>query len=319
MLARLTGELVTDAATASRSLLVRLGETEWDDDLLSLFGLGDETMPRIVANDVVVGFTTEYGSEVPVAGIIVDQQGALIAESCLAPGDAKCTFGTGAFLLTNTGQSIKTPSSGLSACVAWRTGSDFTYCYDGQVYTAASAVRWIQELGLIDSPAQMDHVAMEGDEMFVPGLAGLAAPWWDSKPSGAFTNLSLSTARGSLVGAVLEGIAANTAVLTELVKKESGIGLSTLKVDGGLTRSKFLMQAVANLNQVPVEVYASPHATPLGAVALCRKALTHQPLAECVLPWHPIATFEPIWTHAKAADYKEKWNMNVSAIVKEIN
>lgn len=314
MLFLLTGEYVTDAATASRSLLVDLGSETWNREHVEMFGLHDEALPRILDNDCIVGTTREFGGEVPVAGIIVDQQGALIAESCLDAGQAKCTFGTGAFLLANSGASITVSPSGLSACKAWRTDGNDTYCYDGQVYTAASAVRWIQDIGLIATPAELDSVAKDGREFFIPGLAGLAAPWWRSKPSGALVNLALSTTRGSLVGAVLYGISANIALLSDLICEDAGISLESLRADGGLTRSRFLMQSVANLNQVPVEVYSSPHATPLGAVALCRKALLGGSLKDALLPWKPLETFEPQWAAAQAAEYKEEWKMNADRI-----
>ena len=184
LLHRLTGEFVTDVSTASRSLVTDLDSTDWDPDLLDLFGLGSEVLPTILPCDVVAGSTTAFGPELPVGGLVVDQQAALLAEACLLPGEAKCTFGTGAFVLANTGTTAARSSSGLAASVAWSSRGETTYCVDGQVYTAASAVRWMQNMGFIEHAADMDRLAAAdaGGVLSVPALAGLAAPWWRPTP-----------------------------------------------------------------------------------------------------------------------------------------
>jgi glycerol kinase len=146
---RLCGAYVTDASTASRSLLMALDSVTWEDDLLGLFRLTDEVLPEIVSCDQIVGSTDVFGPTIPIAGLIVDQQAALLAESCLQPGDAKCTFGTGAFLLAQLGGTPARSTSGLTTSVAWQLREHTSYCVDGQVYTAASAVRWASDLGLL--------------------------------------------------------------------------------------------------------------------------------------------------------------------------
>ena len=182
---QLTGEFVTDAATASRSLVTNLDTASWDNELLDLLGLADERLPTIVACDAVVGTTAAFGGTVAVGGLVVDQQAALIGEGCLRPGEAKCTFGTGAFLLANTGTTATRSSAGLAASVAWQIRDETTYCVDGQVYTAASAVRWMEQLGYITTAADMDEVAAAdaGGVLAVPALAGLGAAWCWSRPS----------------------------------------------------------------------------------------------------------------------------------------
>jgi glycerol kinase len=321
LLHRLTagGAYVTDAATASRSLLLDLDAVAWDTELAGLFGLAEEEPPRIVACDEVVGTTDAFGAEVPVAGCVVDQQAALLAQGCHEPGMAKCTYGTGAFLLANTGGRALRSARGLTASVAWRAGGATPYCVDGQVYTAASAVGWLRELGLVASPAELDAVASEegdgdGGVMFVPGLAGLAAPWWRPEATAAFTGMTLATRREHLVGAVLRGIAAQVAELAELVGAELGAPLTQLRVDGGLTRSRALMQAQADLSQMPVDVYASPHATALGAAALARLAL--EPglgLAGAVGERPDGARYEPRWPAERAAEHRTRWRAAVDA------
>lgn len=313
---RLCGAFVTDASTASRSLLLDLDSARWSDELIELFGLGAEALPEIVASDAVVGTTPMFGGDVPVTGLIVDQQAAMLAESCLAAGTAKCTYGTGAFLLAQLGGEAARSRVGLSTSVAWRLGERVDYCVDGQVYTAASAIRWITELGLITSADQLDAVAAPASDgvLCIPALAGLAAPWWDAGATASFTGMTLRTGRGHLVRAVLEGVAAQVAVLTALVGEDLGAPLTVLRVDGGLTRSHVLMQAQADLAQIPVDVYPSPHATPLGAAACARLAVDPAlSLADVAGGWRPSATYEPAWTAERAGSFLDRWRTAAAA------
>ncbi|MGW4796202.1 FGGY family carbohydrate kinase [Nonomuraea sp. NPDC004297] len=307
---RLCGAFVTDAATASRSLLLGLADARWNGELLDVFGLGGERLPEIVTSDAVVGTTTAFGPELPVTGLIVDQQAALLAEACLEAGTAKCTYGTGAFLLAQLGTSPARSASGLATSIAWQLRGETRYCVDGQVYTAASAVRWLADLGLVSGAEELDAVAAPSGNgvLCVPALAGLAAPWWDSAATASFTGMTLSTGRGHLVRALLEGVAAQVATLSALVGDDLGAPLSRLRVDGGLTRSRVLMQAQADLAQIPVEVYPSPHATPLGAAACAFMALDPAlDVAAAVGGWRPSATYEPAWPADRAAAYLERW------------
>lgn len=311
LLYRLCGAFVTDVSTASRSLLVDLESTAWNPELLSLFDLSGELLPRIVACDEVVGTTTAFGGEVPVAGLIVDQQAALLAEACHEVGTAKCTYGTGAFLLAQAGSWPIHSSTRLTTSVAWELRGDTRYCLDGQVYTAGSAVRWITDLGLIRDATELDTVASPSSDgvLCVPALAGLAAPFWDAQATAAFTGMTLSAGRGHLVRAVLEGVAAQVAGLTRLVADDLGSPLTRLRVDGGLTQSTVLMQAQADLAQIPLDVYPSPHATPLGAAACARLALDpHVSTAEAIGEWAPAATYEPSWTTDRADDHLARWH-----------
>ena len=306
----LSGEFAGDVTTASRSLILDLNTLAWDSELLALFGLQDEALPRLVACDEIVGATTAFGGDVPVAGLIVDQQSALLAEGCMQVGDAKCTFGTGAFLLVNTGADAPRSANRLTTSAAWRTREGTQYCIDGQVYTAASAVRWLTNMGLVASSREIDDVASETDDgvLFVPALAGLAAPWWRSDATASFTGLSLASTRGHLVRAVLEGIAAQVADLVSVMAQDMGRTVTSLRVDGGLTKSTVLMQAEADLLQIPIEVFPSAHATPLGAAALARLALTPSAtLADVLPPWSPARVYEPTWSPDRAADHLDRW------------
>ncbi|MFF3494636.1 FGGY family carbohydrate kinase [Streptomyces sp. NPDC002795] len=312
----LTGEFVTDAATASRSLLLDLDSGAWDPGLVDLFGLGDEELPRIVACDEIVGTTQAFGAAVPVAGLIVDQQAALVAESCLEEGTAKCTYGTGAFLLANTGLNAVRSSAGLTTSIAWRAEGRTPYCIDGQVYTVASAVRWLQDLGLIRAATDLDTLAAADAQgaLCVPSFAGLAAPWWAPDATASFTGLSLATHREHLVLALLQGIAAQVTALADLVGKDLGRPLTRLRADGGLTNSAVLMQAQADIAQLPVDIYPSAHATPLGAAALARCAL--EPalgLKEAVGTWEPTTVYEPRWSAHRAEEFRTTWAQAATA------
>lgn len=306
----LCGEFVTDPTTASRSLLLDLDSLRWDPELLELFRLTDEELPHLVGCDEPVGSTTAFGGDVTVGGLMVDQQAALLAEGCLLAGDAKCTFGTGAFLLANTGAPAVRSAAGLTASLAWRTRDETSYCLDGQVYTAASAIRWLADLGLIGHAGELDGLAAggSGGVLCVPALAGLAAPWWRPDATASFTGITLGTGRGQLAAAVLEGVAAQVAELTDVVAADLGRPLQALRVDGGLARSQVLMQAVADLAQLPIELYPSPHATALGAAALGRMALhADLTLTAAVPEWTPAARFEPTADAGRAAEFRARW------------
>jgi glycerol kinase len=313
---QLCGAFVTDASTASRSLLVGLDDVAWNGELLEVFGLAAEPLPAIVPSDAIVGTTRVFGGELPVTGLIVDQQAALLGEACIQTGDAKCTFGTGAFLLACTGTTPVRSTAGLTTSVAWRLRDQTSYCIDGQVYTAASAVRWITQLGLITGADQLDTSAAPSSDgvLCVPALAGLAAPWWDSAATASFSGMTLSSGRGHLVRSLLEGIAAQVAGLTGLIAADLGAPLTRLRVDGGLTRSRVLMQAQADLAEIPVEVYPSAHATPFGAAACARLALDPAAgLADVTGGWKPEHTYEPAWSADRAADHLARWQLAATA------
>lgn len=317
---RLCGAFVTDVSTASRSLTLALDEVAWDPDLLDAFGLAGEELPDIVACDEIVGTTSLFGPEVPVCGLIVDQQAALLAQACLEAGTAKCTFGTGAFLLANVGESAVRSSTGLTTSVAWRLRGRTPYCVDGQVYTAASAVRWLTDLGVIDGAADLDTVAAEDAEgvLAIPTLAGAAAPWWRSDATASLQGLTLSTGRGHVVRAVLEGIAAQVAILLHSVEGDMGTPISVLSVDGGLTRSAVLMQAQADLAQTTVELYPRLHATALGAAAAARLAL--EPglaVAEVVGSWEAGRSYAPRWSADRAEAHLARWTRALETSLKE--
>ncbi|GGS24222.1 carbohydrate kinase [Streptomyces nojiriensis] len=317
---RLTGAFVTDAATAGRTQLLDLDTTRWSEAALDTFGLTGERLPEVVDADTLVGTTTAFGPELPLTGLLVDQQAALLAQSVTEPGTAKCTYGTGAFLLAQTGRRPLRSTSGLVGCVAWRLAGRTSYCLDGQVYTAASAVRWLTDLGVISGAADLDTVGGRvpdaGGVTFVPALAGLAAPWWRGDLRGSVTGLGLDTTAGHLVRALCDGVAAQVAELADAAAADLGAPLAALRVDGGLTRSALLMQAQADLLGIPVEVSALPDVTALGVGAVARLGFDPSlTVAEAVPEWKPSAVYEPRADAAEAAERRARFRAAVSALL----
>lgn len=317
LLQRLAGAFVTDAATASRALLLDLESVEWSEEACALFEIDPATLPEIVDCAAPIGETTAFGDPLPITGLAVDQQAALFAEACFAPGEAKCTYGTGAFILANAGEQAPQSKSRLAACVAWRLDGSTTYCLDGQVYSAGSAVSWLEDLALIEGAEDLDRVSSAGDEeaIFVPSLAGLGAPFWAPDARGGWLGLSLATRRDDLVRGVIWGIAAQVASLARAMGQDMGRPLERLRVDGGLTRSAALMQAQADLLQVPVERYPAADATALGVGALARLGSGNAATpAEAVGDWAPAEVFEPRMTGDEAQERLARWEAAAAAL-----
>ena len=319
LLHALTGAFVTDVTTASRSLVLDLDTRRWSDEAVGLFGLAPSDLPQIVGCATPIGTTAAFGPSLPVTGLAVDQQAALVGEACLAPGQAKCTFGTGAFLLVTTGPVPRRSTHGLSASVAWEVPGSVSYCLDGQSYTAGAAVSWLVSMGLLDSPADLDVVATSVPDTsgvtMVPALAGLGAPYWRPSAAGTLEGLDLHTSPAHVVRATLEGLAAQVAVLAGAAADDLGAPLLELRVDGGLTQSAFLMQHQADLLQVPVEVFASPHATALGVAVLARMGLEGEGAGLRAPEPEPAARYEPAMGADEAGERLARFRRSVERAV----
>jgi glycerol kinase len=322
MLNHLCGVFATDVATAGRSLLLDLDSAEWSDRACAIFGIDPATLPTVVGNAEPLGECDLFGASVPVTGTCVDQQAALFAEHCRSAGEAKCTYGTGAFMLACTGDRPTRSTNGLVGCPAWRIGTQPTYCLDGQVYTVGAAVTWLIDMGIMSEPADLDRlgetVEDTGGVTFVPALAGLAAPYWKPQAKAAFTGMTLGTERGHLVRAAIEGIAAQVALLAQAAGHDLGTALTKLRVDGGLTRSRLLLQTQADLLQAPVEVYPSPHATALGVAAfadLGANRVTQVQVGDSA--WRPDVVVEPRIGADEAARRLAAWQ-RVAAVTMDL-
>lgn len=265
---RLTGVFATDVTTASRTSLMNLATGQWDAELCRLFGVPMEALPEI--RDTAGAFG-EIGG-VPVRASVVDQQAALYGHGCRVPGDAKITFGTGAFTLAVTGQEmVRAPEQGLLPTVAWRKAGVSTYAVDGGVYDAGAAVEWGQRLGLFESFAELDEFeappAISRGLAFVPALSGLACPHWDRSAAALWIGMSAGTTKRDLAQALLEGIALRTAEVVSAMDARVAIG-GRISVDGGLTRSRYFVRFLANALQREVACPAFDELTAFGCAAL---------------------------------------------------
>lgn len=273
---RLCGAHVTDASNASRTLLMNLDTGAWDEELLALFDVPRAVLPRICGNAEVVGHTRGLSflpDGLPISGMAGDQQSALFGQACFAPGEAKCTYGTGAFVLLNTGH-VRVPShNGLLTTVAWRLGGQTTFALEGSAFIAGAAVQWLRDgLGVITSAAEIEALAESvpdsGGVIFVPALAGLGAPHWRPEARGLVTGITGGTTKAHLARAVLEGVALQIGDILTAMSADAGQPLRSLRVDGGAARNDLLMQAQADILGVEIRRPTVLETTALGAAFL---------------------------------------------------
>jgi len=263
------GAHVTDATNASRTLLYDLDRRAWSDELLEVFGIPLESLPRVVPSSGTIAATTEG---IPITGIAGDQQAALFGQACYHDGDAKCTYGTGSFLLMNTGEK-RAASTRLLSTIAWDVDGRVEYALEGSIFTTGASVQWLRDaLGLVKTAAETERhaksVADTAGVKFLPALAGMGAPHWDADARGTFVGLTRGATRAHLVRAVLEATAFRTAEVAHAMQEDSGVALHTLRVDGGGSQNGFLMQMQADVLGVPVERPKVSETTALGAACL---------------------------------------------------
>jgi glycerol kinase len=270
------GSHITDVTNASRTLLMNLKTLDWDDDILDILGIPRAMLPRIVpsVDPELWGYTSAsgpLGARVPVCGALGDQQAALVGQACFSPGEAKNTYGTGCFLLLNTGNSIVPSRHGLITTVAYQIGSEApVYCLEGSIAIAGALVQWFRDnLGMISSAPEIEALAREVDDnggaYIVPAFSGLFAPYWRSDARGAMVGLTRFVNKGHLARAVLEANAYQALDIVEAMNKDSGVDLSHLKVDGGMVANELLMQFQADVLKVPVIRPKVTETTALGA------------------------------------------------------
>ena len=267
---------VTDATNASRTLLMRLDGCAWDDELCDLFAVPKSVLPEIVSSAAVVAKTKGFAGlpdGLPIAGIAGDQQAALFGQACFAVGDTKCTYGTGAFALTNIGDAPKPSAGGLLTTVAWKTPGRVAYALEGSSFIAGAAVQWLRDgLGLIKSAAEVEALARRVDSsdgvIFVPALAGLGAPFWDPDARGAISGITRGTTAAHLARATLEGVAFQVADLLRCMRDDLGQPLKRMRVDGGAAANDLLMQFQADVAAIGIERPKELESTARGAAML---------------------------------------------------
>ncbi|HLX59097.1 MAG TPA: glycerol kinase GlpK [Ktedonobacteraceae bacterium] len=309
----LTGEHRTDDTTASRTMLYNPRTRNWDQDVLDALEIPRSILPAIQPSCSHFGDIRPdiLGQSLPVTGALVDQQAALFGQVCYAPGNVKVTYGTGAFILMNTGHTIPASQFGLVPTVAWSLPGSISYALDGGIYVAGAAVQWLRDgLGIISSAEETYELAMSvpdcGGVYFVPALAGLAAPYWDSYARGAIVGLTRGTTRAHIVRATLEGIAYRTRDVLEAMAQDSGRPISSIKVDGGASDNAFLMQALADISGVEVHVAAMRETTALGAAFMAGLgAGLWRSQEELVSLWRESASYSPRPDNAIEEHYKQ--------------
>lgn len=273
---KLCGAHATDPSNASRTLLFNIRDMAWDEELCGILGVPMATLPRVCDNAEVLGHTRGLGflpDGIPVAGMAGDQQSALFGQACFEPGSAKCTYGTGAFVLMNTGTWPVKSENGLLTTVGWRVGGETTYALEGSAFIAGAAVQWLRDgLGIISSAAEIEQLAGSvedsGGVVFVPALAGLGAPHWRPDARGLFTGVTGGTTKAHIARAVLDGIALQISDILGAMSTDAGTPLTELKVDGGAARNDLLMQFQADVLGVTCVRPTVLETTALGAAFL---------------------------------------------------
>ena len=314
---------VTDASNASRTLLFNIHTLAWDDALLGLFNIPPAVLPKVVASSGVVGYTDAalFGTAIPIAGIAGDQQAATFGQACLKPGMAKNTYGTGCFMLMNTGSQPVASKNKLLTTVGWQLqghAASVAYCLEGSVFMGGATIQWLRDgLQIIQSAAEVQALAEtvpdSGDVYLVPAFTGLGTPNWDPYARGAMLGLTRGTTRAHIARAALEAIALQSADVFNAMSQDAGFAIEELRVDGGASSNNLLMQMQADFSGVPVVRPKVLETTALGAAYLAGLAVGFwSSLDEIVSQWQVDCRFEPNMTKHARADKLARWHKAVA-------
>lgn len=301
---RLTrGEVhVTDVTNASRTMLFNIHDLKWDEELMELLDIPMSMMPEVKSSSEVYGHTktTIFAHEVPISGIAGDQQAALFGQMCIEPGSIKNTYGTGCFVMLNTGNKPVMSKNNLLTTIAWKIGDNVVYALEGSIYVGGSVVQWLRDgLGFITSSSEIEDLAStvpdSGGVYFVPALTGLAAPYWDQYARGTIVGITRGTTRAHIARAALDGIAFQTYDIAQAMAKDMNASLTELKVDGGASRNNLLMQSQADLLGIKVVRPRITETTALGAAYLAGLAVGFwKNIDDIKNQWQVERCFEPI-------------------------
>lgn len=320
---RLTGGQVhaTDVSNASRTMLFNLKTLDWDDDLLRLLNVPRSILPEVKPSSGVIGETkTElFGRSIPIAGCAGDQQAATFGQACFDEGDAKNTYGTGCFMLMNTGATPVPSKKGLLTTVGWKIGEEITYCLEGSIFIAGAVVQWLRDgLGIIKSSEEVETLAAtvsdNGGVYLVPAFVGLGTPHWDSSARGTISGITRGTTAGHIARAAIESMAFQTMDVLDTMQAESGVTLSRLKVDGGATANNDLLAFQAGLLEVPVMRPKIQETTALGATYLAGLATgVWESQAEIAKHWELDREFQPNMKTDLRQKYSRQWKKAIAA------
>lgn len=292
---------VTDYSNASRTMLFNIHKLDWDDELLKELNIPRAMLPKAMPSSHIYGYTTTevFGGEIPIAGVAGDQQAALFGQACYTPGMAKNTYGTGCFMLMNTGEKAVESKSGLLTTIAWGADGKVEYALEGSIFIAGAVIQWLRdELRVLDNAAQSEELATKVEDnngvYLVPAFVGLGAPYWDMYARGAILGLTRGAKREHIVRAALESICYQTRDVLEAMQKDSGITLKNLKVDGGAVANNFLMQFQSDILGVPVDRPKVIETTALGAAYLAGLAVGYwKDKNDISAKWQIDRTFKP--------------------------
>ena len=324
---RLTrGEVhVTDVSNASRTMLFNINTLDWDQELLDLFGIPRSMMPEVKSSSEVYGHTktTIFAHKVPISGIAGDQQAALFGQMCTEPGMVKNTYGTGCFLLMNSGEKPILSQNNLITTVAWEIGDKVNYALEGSIFVGGSVVQWLRDgLHVINSSSEVEALASQVPDTngvyFVPALTGLGAPWWDQYARGTITGISRGTTTAHIARAALEGIAYQTMDITAAMSRDAGVPLRELKVDGGASRNNLLMQFQADILGTKVIRPQVVETTAMGAAYLAGLAVGYwSSIDEIRKQWQVDRVFEPSWDEKQIQTARSGWEDAVKRTLSE--
>ena len=304
---------VTDVSNASRTMLFNIHDLRWDSELLELFGIPASMLPEVRSSSEVYEHTktTIFAHEVPIAGIAGDQQAALFGQLCTDPGSVKNTYGTGCFLLMNTGKKPILSKNNLLTTVAWKIGDTVNYALEGSIFVGGSVVQWLRDgLGIIRSSSEVEALAASvpdnGGVYFVPALTGMGAPYWDQYAHGTICGLTRGTTAAHIARAALEGIAFQTMDIVEAMSRDAGVRLAELKVDGGASRNNLMMQFQADILGTSVIRPEVTETTAMGACYLAGLAVGYwSSVDEIKQQWKAEKTFHP--SGRDVLSLKEGW------------
>lgn len=313
---------VTDYSNASRTLLYNIYELKWDDELLALMDIPKSMLPEVKPSSCVYAHTAKYhffNKEIPIAGIAGDQQAALFGQMCFKEGMAKNTYGTGCFLLMNTGTKPIRSKYGLVTTIAWGLDGKVEYALEGSVFVAGSAIQWLRDgLRMIETAPESEEIAAKVEDSegvyVVPAFVGLGAPYWDDRARGAVFGITRGTSKEHFVRATLESLAYQSRDIIEAMEKDSGIYLTTLKVDGGAVKNNLLMQFQSDILDVPVERPVLNETTALGAAYLAGLAVGfYKSRDELTDNYKKDRLFTPEISNAKREQLYNGWKRAVKA------
>lgn len=318
---KLTGGAVhaTDYSNASRTMLFNIETGDWDNELLSIFGIPRSVLPEVKPSSGIFGYTHPDllgGVSIPIMGVAGDQQAALFGQRCYSPGDAKNTYGTGCFMLMNTGNKRVSTQSGLLSTIAWKIGDEVTYALEGSVFIAGAAIKWLRDgLGIVQTAADTESMALAVPDshgvFVVPAFTGLGAPYWDMYARGSIVGLTQGVTAKHIVRATLESLAYQTCDILRLMETHSGINLISLKADGGASANRFLMQFQADMLGVDVVCPRFAEATALGAAMLAGIACNFYQQSDNVLTTPDSTVYSPKMADTQRASLYAGWQKAV--------